>query len=189
MGPHGDCLNDEVPLERSQPAEYGSLKGDDLSSRAYASAHDRAIAREVTMVGNFVPPGSGRAMAPGYKVKLENGAGGDIAVFEAEHPPGAPGPPRHMHRSYDEGFYVLNGTMSFSVDNDRFESPAGSFVWIPRGAAHSFHNTSERPATLLVIVTAEAITLVEEFLTLARNGPPEPDEARALLAQYDTVLA
>jgi len=140
------------------------------------------------MVGNFVPPGSGRGMAPGYKVKLEKGAGGDIAVFEAEHPPGAPGPPRHMHRSYDEGFYVLNGTMSFSIDNDRFESPAGSFVWIPRGAAHSFQNTSERPATLLVIVTAEAITLVEEFLALARDGPPDPDEARALLAQYDTVL-
>ena len=98
-------------------------------------------------------------------------------------------PPDHLSvgRSTDDGFATFRAL--WSVDNDRFESPAGSFVWIPRGAAHSFHNTSERPATLLFIVTAEAITLVEEFLTLARNGPPEPDEARALLAQYDTVLA
>ncbi|MDD7940296.1 cupin domain-containing protein [Actinomycetospora lutea] len=141
------------------------------------------------MAGNVVFPGSGRAMAPGYEVKLEKGVGGGIAVFEAEHAPGSPGPPRHTHISYDEAFYVLTGTMSFDIDGDHVDCPAGSFVWIPHGAAHAFHNPTTSPASVLVVVTAEAITLVEEFLALATDGPPDIAVARELLARYDTVLS
>jgi len=140
------------------------------------------------MAGHVVLPGSGREMAPGYTVKLEQDAGGAIAVFEADHPPGSPGPPRHTHRSYDEAFYVLSGTMAFDIDGELRECSAGTFVWVPHGATHAFHNPTDEPATVLVVVTAAAIPLVESFLALARGGPPDPDEARALMARYDTVL-
>ena len=42
--------------------------------------------------------------------------------------------PRHLHRSDDEAWYVLEGTLMFEIDGDEVEARAGSAVLAPAGA-------------------------------------------------------
>jgi quercetin dioxygenase-like cupin family protein len=63
------------------------------------------------------------------------------------------GPPSHIHRGEDEFFYVLSGEFHFQLGDRVLPAPAGSFVFIPRGAVHTFQNTGAQPGVLLGGVT------------------------------------
>ena len=60
------------------------------------------------------------------------------------------GPGAHSHPE-DDVFFVLGGTMSFSVDDDWHDAPAGSFVLVPGGVTHTFENRGDVPAGFLNI--------------------------------------
>ena len=47
-------------------------------------------------------------------------------------------PPRHVHRRDDEGFYVLEGRITYYVGDETYEATPGTFVFAPRGVPHSF---------------------------------------------------
>jgi mannose-6-phosphate isomerase-like protein (cupin superfamily) len=47
-------------------------------------------------------------------------------------------PPRHVHHREDEAWYLLDGTARFWCGEAAFEAAAGSFVYLPRGLAHTF---------------------------------------------------
>ncbi len=65
------------------------------------------------------------------------------------------GTPLHRHPEDDETFYVLEGELTFWLGDDRpVAAPAGSFVHIPKGAAHAFRVDSET-ARYLIITTAQ----------------------------------
>ena len=48
------------------------------------------------------------------------------------------GPPRHVHAHEDECFYVLEGTVTGTCGDEAFEAGPRSFVFLPRGLAHTF---------------------------------------------------
>ena len=48
-------------------------------------------------------------------------------------------------------FYVLEGDLRWKLGDDVSTTPAGSFVFIPRGLAHCFQNVGEAPARMLII--------------------------------------
>jgi mannose-6-phosphate isomerase-like protein (cupin superfamily) len=62
--------------------------------------------------------------------------------------PHTQGPGAHAHAE-DDVFYVIEGTMSFLVDERWLDAPRGSFVLIPGGVVHDFQNRSERRAGVL----------------------------------------
>ena len=80
--------------------------------------------------------------------------GGRYALWEAVVPPGG-GPPPHVHRREEEGFYVLEGEITFTVNGERVVAPAGTFANMPVGTPHSFKNESDRPARMLISVARE----------------------------------
>jgi mannose-6-phosphate isomerase-like protein (cupin superfamily) len=126
------------------------------------------------MSGYVVPPGDGRSFGPGISVKVEHGASPDFAVFESVVPPLWPGPGAHLHRSYDDAIYVLDGTIVFTLDGVERTCPAGSFVFVPRGCNRSFANRSADPARILPVTTPGAIRLVEELFSIWSGlGTPE----------------
>jgi quercetin dioxygenase-like cupin family protein len=89
--------------------------------------------------GIILGPGEGRPI-PGtdamtLKATSEE-TGGSIGFIEATGPPGY-GPPRHIHRSHDELFYVLEGEFLFLVGERQVSALPGSFVFIPRGTVHA----------------------------------------------------
>src|SRR5437764_5598477 len=79
---------------------------------------------------------------------------GKYALWEAIVPPGG-GPPPHVHSREDEGFYVLEGEVIFTVNGKRVVLSAGTFANMPTGMPHAFKNESNKTArTLLSVVPA-----------------------------------
>jgi mannose-6-phosphate isomerase-like protein (cupin superfamily) len=110
---------------------------------------------------------------------------GDLSLMERTLPPGGRRPPAHRHTNCSEGYFVLDGLVSVTIeDQDLAVGPEG-FVLVPRGTAHTFGNTSEEPARLLVI---HAPAMDAYFAALHqlwhRDQPPSPDEERDLMARF-----
>jgi quercetin dioxygenase-like cupin family protein len=61
---------------------------------------------------------------------------GSYEVFVQVVPPGA-GPPLHSH-PWDEAFYVLDGELVFSTDEQETDAPVGTFVHFPGDSPHAF---------------------------------------------------
>jgi hypothetical protein len=93
---------------------------------------------------HILPPRGGRSFGPGIRAKIEYGQSGDFAAFESELPPTWDGPPPHVHRSYDEAFYVVDWAVAFLCDGTVRDCPGGSFVFVPRGVVHGFSNPAAR---------------------------------------------
>jgi quercetin dioxygenase-like cupin family protein len=112
---------------------------------------------------------------------------GKHALWEALVPPGG-GPPPHVHSREEEGFYVLDGEITFTVNGERVVTKAGTFANMPVGTPHSFRNESDRPARMLISVAPAGLEQMffEVGLSLAEGAttapPPTKDEIEKLLA-------
>lgn len=112
---------------------------------------------------------------------------GKYAVFEALVLPGG-GPPPHVHSREEEGFYVLEGEITFTIHGERVVARAGTFANMPIGTPHAFKNESDRPARMLITLVPaglenmffEAGVALPEGTTTA--APPTHDEIERLLA-------
>ena len=67
---------------------------------------------------------------------------GRYSISEWWLEPRTEGPGAHHHPE-DDVFFVLEGTMTFLLDGERLEAPAGSFVLVPGGAEHAFSNRTD----------------------------------------------
>ncbi len=110
---------------------------------------------------------------------------GKYALWEALVPPGG-GPPPHVH-SQEEGFYVLEGEITFQVGEKRLVAGPGMFANMPAGTAHSFKNEGSRPARMLVSVAPAGLEemFFEAGVPLAEGAttaPPPKEEIGKLLA-------
>lgn len=112
---------------------------------------------------------------------------GRYALWEAIVPPGG-GPPPHVHSREEEGFYVLEGEIKFTVNGERVVATAGTFANMPVGTPHSFKNESDKPARMLISVAPAGleqmffdvgVPLTEGATTAAL---PTKDEIEKLLA-------
>jgi quercetin dioxygenase-like cupin family protein len=64
--------------------------------------------------------------------------GGELSIIEVTEPPGAEAP-LHVHHREDEGFLVLDGTVTIYVGDDvGIEASAGDFAWGPRDIPHRY---------------------------------------------------
>ena len=75
---------------------------------------------------------------------------GKFCMVEAVIPPGLGAPPNH-HAGETEAFFVLDGTVAFTLEGVTRDLGPGSYVGVPDGAVHSFHATGDAPARLLVM--------------------------------------
>jgi mannose-6-phosphate isomerase-like protein (cupin superfamily) len=95
-----------------------------------------------------VAPGQGRVleMAGSFTVSvLADSAAtlGGFAVLETSGEGEGFGPPMHIHRDAAEAFYVLEGTYQMYFENREELAPAGTFVYVPQHAPHTFKLISE----------------------------------------------
>jgi quercetin dioxygenase-like cupin family protein len=112
---------------------------------------------------------------------------GQYALWETIVPP-CGGPPPHVHSREEEGFYVLDGEITFYIGDERVVVSAGTFADMPVGTPHSFKNESDRPAKMLISVAPAGLEQmffecgvpVAEGATTA--PPPTQDEIEKLLA-------
>ncbi len=122
---------------------------------------------------------------------------GRFSQLEFDDPRGT-APPLHIHHGEDETFYVVSGSVTVLVGDERIEADAGDFVFAPRGTPHAYVVTSER-ARMLVTFSPGG---VEEFFVqagvpddgsgvppaAAMQAPPEPEELARAVARYGVEI-
>jgi quercetin dioxygenase-like cupin family protein len=128
-----------------------------------------------------------------YKLLLTaKASAGRLGAFESTAPAGS-GPPRHIHHSEDETFYILSGKVDFWVEGETFTRGPGEMAFVPRGVNHTFQVHSDGPSRHLVILSPggfeeffpqmaagqyaipddmERITAIAERYNLSFTGPP-----------------
>ena len=115
-------------------------------------------------------------MPTGPRVLLRSEeTGGAVSMTETAPGPDA-GPPLHRH-DFDEAFYVLEGKLTFQVEDRRFTVGAGELAFVPRGVAHTFANLSDAPARQLIVCTPAGFERLFARMAAERQGVEPPDWA------------
>ena len=98
------------------------------------------------------------------------------------------GSPLHIHHNEDEAFYILEGSLTFQIDNRTFRAEVGSYVLIPRGALHAFVNVEDAHCWSLVILSPAGLEeyLIElgQLAATYPGGPPDSAPLQALARKY-----
>ena len=82
----------------------------------------------------------------------KNDTEGTYSVVEAKvFPNGCPVP--HIQTREHEGFYVLEGEITFTVDGKEIVGEPGTFVNVPPNVTHSFKNITNVLAKMLIILS------------------------------------
>jgi len=87
------------------------------------------------------------------------------------------GPPPHVHSREDESFFVVEGEITFRIGDEKIVARPGTFILGPRGVPHTFKNTSQSPARMLVLVMPPGFeNFVNEFAqpVPSFDSPPIP---------------
>jgi quercetin dioxygenase-like cupin family protein len=117
------------------------------------------------------------SVAPQILLRGEESAG-RLAVVENTVAAGWPGPPLHVHPAFDEGFYVLEGELTFRVRDDGFIVAAGGFVFAPGATPHTVANRSAAVARYLLLITPPGFERYFERLAAEMRGEEPPAAAR-----------
>jgi mannose-6-phosphate isomerase-like protein (cupin superfamily) len=88
----------------------------------------------------------------------------------------------HVHRSDDEAWHVLEGSLRFRFADREVDAPAGTTVFVPAGSPHTYQVTAE-PTRYLIFLTPRLDRLIARLQTL-----PDRSQLRATLAEFDTEL-
>jgi mannose-6-phosphate isomerase-like protein (cupin superfamily) len=88
----------------------------------------------------------------------------------------------HIHRSDDEAWHVLEGSLRFRFADREVDAPAGTTVFVPAGSAHTYWVTAE-PSRYLIFLTPRLDRLIDRLHSLSDRSA-----LRATLAEFDTEL-
>lgn len=125
-------------------------------------------------------------VGPGGITEFESPAAEDVVVLASGDEPGGhydlleftipPGPgvtPLHIHQDNDEAYYVLEGELTLRIGDDRHVLTPGSFAIAPRGVPHTYRNSGDGPARVLITYTpGNHWPMLEEA---AEHGPVQEE--------------
>jgi len=100
---------------------------------------------------------------------------GEYSVVELTEMPGYK-TAWHQHNTWDESFYVIEGTLTAKIADNQYEFPAGSFILIPRGTPHGQGNFGTVPVRLLLTIAPSGfeqmfVDRIELFKTIKPDDP------------------
>ena len=103
--------------------------------------------------------------------------GGQMTIVEVTEHPGVEAP-LHVHHRDDEGFWILEGEVTFEVGDETIEASPGDFVFGPRDIPHRF-TVGDRGCRMLFILVPGGIEEVIRATSEpapSRTLPPPPGE-------------
>ena len=91
----------------------------------------------------------------------------------------------HIHRSFEEMFYVTAGEIEYRLGEQRVVAGAGSTVFIPTGVPHCFKGVGATPATIVVIYSSpDGLQMVEDITAVGLD----PAKHAEIFERYDSSL-
>ena len=149
---------------------------DQASAEAILNAQREAASRTFSH-----EPGEGEAwwwlgMLATLKATGEQ-TGGRFSVVEILAPDGYEAI-LHVHHQEDEGFYILEGELTFYVGEQTIKAHPGSYLFGPKDVPHGF-TVDSGPAKLLFVFSPAGLEgLIREMGEAARSlaVPPQPEE-------------
>src|SRR2546421_3627299 len=116
-----------------------------------------------------------------YRVRLSSES--DVLTGEFWVDPGGGAKAEHYHPTVEERFHVLQGHITYRADGRKHTAGPGTDFTIPAGVAHSFVNTGDRTAHVLVEMEpalemehlfrdAAALGRDGKWMTIGRRGVP-----------------
>jgi quercetin dioxygenase-like cupin family protein len=124
------------------------------------------------------------------QIKVDTG--GTYSFIEAKVFPGG-GPAPHIQTREHEGFYVIDGQLTFKIDKKRIEAKPGTFVNVQSNVLHSFKNETNETAILIIVLYPPGmgqlfVNIGLEVSDINKQPPPFTDEQKqklpSLAAKY-----
>jgi quercetin dioxygenase-like cupin family protein len=111
---------------------------------------------------------------------------GAISVVENALPARWDGPPLHRH-DFDEAFYVLDGELTFQVEDELYTAGPGALAFAPGGVDHTLANLGDAPARYLLLCTPAGFEGYFARLAAEAAGEEVPSWALAPTPPVTTV--
>jgi quercetin dioxygenase-like cupin family protein len=104
-------------------------------------------------------------------------SGGQLTIVEITAPPGLE-VPLHVHHRDDEGFWILEGDLTFEVGDATIEAHAGDYVFGPRDIPHRYTVGNDGCRMLFIMVPGGLEDLIRDTSQPApsRTVPPPPEQ-------------
>jgi quercetin dioxygenase-like cupin family protein len=167
----------QLAFRRSYSKQQNVVEGEDMMPSKEDQGREEACASRTFAH----EPGEGEAwwwfgVLATIKVTSEQ-TGGQYALVEILAPDGYEGV-LHVHHFEDEGFYILEGEMTFYVGEQTIKAHPGSFLFGPKDVPHAFRVDSG-PARLLFVLSPSGLEAgIREMGEPARSltVPSQPEE-------------
>jgi quercetin dioxygenase-like cupin family protein len=103
---------------------------------------------------------------------------GSASVFECRVPANSRMPVPHSHDGFEETIYGLEGTTTWTIDDETVDVAPGEAVCVRRGQIHGFQNHGDAHATFLAIATPGVVgpayfREIGDVLAASLGGPPD----------------
>jgi quercetin dioxygenase-like cupin family protein len=141
--------------------------------------------------GKLLPPDGGQWFKPGPGIDMIFKMGGDeveglFDYFEIRVEYLA-GPPLHIHFAQHETFHVIEGQLTFKLEDELIGANAGDFIHIPKGAKHTYANLTEgtRARAVCNMAPGGFDKFMAELLGYQQKAsPPDPKVMAEISARY-----
>jgi mannose-6-phosphate isomerase-like protein (cupin superfamily) len=115
-----------------------------------------------------------------------------FAVVEMIVPPRFAGPVPHAHHDFDEGIYVVDGSLRLTLGYDEpAEAGPGSFFLAPRGVRHAFANPGPDPVRVLGVWgpgPAGLAFMADVGAVIPPGGAPDPAAVAEVYRRHGSEL-
>jgi mannose-6-phosphate isomerase-like protein (cupin superfamily) len=144
---------------------------------------------------SIVTPDAGEVIELGpARIRILEGGdttGHRLGIAEVTLAPRSPGPIQHRHADHDEGFYIMSGTVRFTVGDTEYDAPPGTLVMVPPGVPHSFANPGDEPVRMVNTFTPDLYLQYFRDLRDILAGGQEltPEAVAGVMARYATTPA
>ena len=101
---------------------------------------------------------------------------GRVSVMDNVVPAGVKGPFLHTHE-FDEGFYVVEGEITFQLGEELVAAQAGELAFAPGGVPHTFANRSGAAGRFVIVCTPAGFERYFGRMAAERAGEEPPDWA------------
>jgi quercetin dioxygenase-like cupin family protein len=93
----------------------------------------------------------------------------------------------HLHRGFEESFFILDGLFTFTVGEEAIAASPGTYILVPRGTSHTFSAAAGGGRFLLLMVPGGLEKMFFELGQLPPNAIRDPAVRAAISARYDSV--